>query len=65
MTIMIYVYILHSFLEMMETEAEENKQSRQAKLTDIAKLVFTIYFRILKESPKSRILSCTLEGLAK
>lgn len=51
--------------EMMETEAEENKQSRQAKLTDISKLVFTIYFRILKECPKSRLLSCTLEGLAK
>lgn len=52
-------------LEMMETEAEENKQSRQGKLTDISKLVFTIYFRILKECPKSRLLSSTLEGLAK
>lgn len=51
--------------EMMETEAEENKQSRQAKLTEISKLVFTIYFRILKESPNSKLLSCTLEGLAK
>jgi nucleolar complex protein 3 len=49
----------------METEAEENKQSRQSKLTDISKLVFTIYFRILKECPKSRLLSSTLEGLAK
>lgn len=53
------------FLEMMETEAEENKQSKQTKLTDISKLVFTIYFRILKECPKSRLLSTTLEGLAK
>lgn len=50
---------------MMETEAEENKQTKQAKLTDISKLVFTIYFRILKECPKSRLLSSTLEGLAK
>jgi nucleolar complex protein 3 len=51
--------------ELMETQAEENKQTKNAKLTDISKLVFTIYFRILKESPKSRILNYTLEGLAK
>jgi nucleolar complex protein 3 len=51
--------------EMMETQAEENKQSKHTKLTDISKLVFSIYFRILKESPKARILSSTLEGLAK
>ncbi|KAG5682176.1 hypothetical protein PVAND_011544 [Polypedilum vanderplanki] len=51
--------------ELMETQAEENKQSKHSKLTDISKLVFSIYFRILKENPKTRILSCTLEGLAK
>ncbi|XP_070493392.1 nucleolar complex protein 3 [Chironomus tepperi] len=51
--------------ELMETQAEENKQTKNTKLTDISKLVFTIYFRILKESPKSRILNYTLEGLAK
>ena len=51
--------------EMMETQAEENKQSKNSKLTDISKLVFTIYFRILKQSPNSRLLSSTLEGLAK
>lgn len=51
--------------ELMETQAEENKQTKHSKLTDISKLVFTIYFRILKENPKADILSCTLEGLAK
>lgn len=51
--------------EMMETKAEENKQTKNSKLTDISKLVFTIYFRILKQSPNSRLLSSTLEGLAK
>lgn len=51
--------------EMMETRAEENKQSKNSKLTDISKLVFTIYFRILKQNPNSRLLSSTLEGLAK
>lgn len=51
--------------EMMETQAEENKQTKNSKLTDISKLVFTIYFRILKQNPNSRLLSATLEGLAK
>lgn len=51
--------------EMMETQAEENKQTKNSKLTDISKLVFTIYFRILKQNPISRLLSSTLEGLAK
>lgn len=51
--------------EMMETQAEENKQTKNTKLTDISKLVFTIYFRILKQNPNSRLLSATLEGLAK
>lgn len=51
--------------EMMETQAEENKQTKNTKLTDISKLVFTIYFRILKQNPNSRLLSSTLEGLAK
>lgn len=51
--------------EMMETQAEENKQTKNSKLTDISKLVFTIYFRILKQNPNSRLLSSTLEGLAK
>ena len=51
--------------EMIETKAEENKQTKNTKLTDTSKLVFTIYFRILKQSPNSRLLSATLEGLAK
>lgn len=51
--------------EMMETQAEENKNTKNTKLTDVAKLVFTIYFRILKQYPNSRLLSATLEGLAK
>lgn len=51
--------------EMMETQAEENKQTKNSKLTDVSKLVFTIYFRILKQNPNSKLLSSTLEGLAK
>ncbi|XP_012260136.2 nucleolar complex protein 3 homolog [Athalia rosae] len=51
--------------EMMETKAEENKQSKQRVLTDITSIVFTIYFRILKQMPNHKILSVTLQGLAK
>jgi nucleolar complex protein 3 len=51
--------------EMMETQAEENKQTKNSKLTEISKLAFTIYFRILKQNPNSKLLSSTLEGLAK
>ncbi|XP_063695685.1 nucleolar complex protein 3 homolog [Culicoides brevitarsis] len=51
--------------ELLETKAEENKQTKNAKLIDIMKLTFTIYFRILKQNPNTKILSATLEGLAK
>ncbi|XP_015521317.1 nucleolar complex protein 3 homolog isoform X1 [Neodiprion lecontei] len=51
--------------EMIETKAEENKQSKQRVLTDITSIVFTIYFRILKQIPTGKILSVTLQGLAK
>ncbi|KAH8335507.1 hypothetical protein KR074_004241, partial [Drosophila pseudoananassae] len=50
--------------ELEETKAEENKQAKHLKLTEIIKMVFTIYFRILKNDPTSRILSAILEGLA-
>ncbi|XP_012153365.1 nucleolar complex protein 3 isoform X2 [Megachile rotundata] len=51
--------------ELLETKAEENKQSKQKLLTEITSIVFTIYFRILKQTPNSKILSICLEGLAK
>ena len=51
--------------ELFETKAEENKNVKEKKLTEITKLVFTIYFRILKTAPNSKLLSVTLEGLAK
>lgn len=50
--------------ELQETKAEENKQSKHYKLTEIIKMVFTIYFRILKNDPNSKLLSACLEGLA-
>ena len=51
--------------EMLETKAEENKQTKQKTLTEITSIVFTIYFRILKQAPNSKVLSACLEGLAK
>ncbi|XP_065090931.1 nucleolar complex protein 3 [Ochlerotatus camptorhynchus] len=51
--------------ELFETKAEESKQVQLKKLTDITKLVFTIFFRILKTAPNSKLLSVTLEGLSK
>lgn len=51
--------------ELQETKAEENKQTKHYKLTEITKMVFTIFFRILKNDPNSQLLSATLEGLAK
>lgn len=50
--------------ELQETKAEENKQTKHFKLTEITKMVFTIFFRILKNDPSSQLLSATLKGLA-
>uniref|UniRef100_A0A1B6FC07 CCAAT-binding factor domain-containing protein n=1 Tax=Cuerna arida TaxID=1464854 RepID=A0A1B6FC07_9HEMI len=51
--------------ELLETKAEENKETKQKNLTEVMKVVFTIYFRILKKAPSSKVLSAALEGLAK
>ncbi|XP_076678700.1 nucleolar complex protein 3 isoform X2 [Andrena cerasifolii] len=51
--------------ELLETKAEENKLSKEKLLTEITGIVFTVYFRILKQAPNSKILSICLEGLAK
>lgn len=51
--------------EMLETKAEENVKSHMNNLTEITKLVFLIYFRILKTAPRSKLLSVCLAGLAK
>lgn len=51
--------------EMLETKAEENKQAKEKQMTEITKVLFTIYFRILKRAPNSKVLSIALEGLSK
>ncbi|KAJ8963516.1 hypothetical protein NQ314_005577 [Rhamnusium bicolor] len=51
--------------ELLETRAEENRQTKQKNLTEITKVVFNIYFRILKNSSNTTVLGICLEGLAK
>lgn len=51
--------------ELLETKAEENKQTKSKILTEITSVIFTIYFRVLKQAPNSKVLSVCLEGLAK
>ncbi|KAG5884106.1 hypothetical protein JTB14_024146 [Gonioctena quinquepunctata] len=51
--------------ELLETKAEENRQAKQKTLTEITKVVFNIYFRILKSSSNTKVLGVCLEGLAK
>ncbi|XP_035909277.1 nucleolar complex protein 3 homolog [Anopheles stephensi] len=51
--------------DIFETKAEESKQVVRRKLTEISKLTFMIYFKILKRYPDSKVLSVTLEGLSK
>ncbi|XP_014278519.2 nucleolar complex protein 3 isoform X2 [Halyomorpha halys] len=51
--------------ELLETKAEENKNARNNLLTEVTKVVFMVFFRILKSAPSSGLLSAALQGLAK
>jgi len=51
--------------ELLESKGEESKQTKERFFTDATKIVFTIYFRVLKSFPKSSLMGAVLEGLAK
>ncbi|XP_019849404.1 PREDICTED: nucleolar complex protein 3 homolog isoform X2 [Amphimedon queenslandica] len=51
--------------ELREVEAEERIDKKVKLQTEIIKLVFMIYFRVLKQAQDSPLLSSVLEGLAK
>ena len=51
--------------EVVAAKAEHNKGSKSKHQTETVKLVFTIYFRILKMAPKSGLMGIVLQGLAK
>lgn len=51
--------------EMHEAEAEYSREERQRMHNETLKLVFVVYFRILKHASTSSLLPAALEGLAK
>ena len=51
--------------EIVAAKAETNKESKVKFQTETVKLVFAIYFRILKMAPKSALMGVVLQGLAK
>merc|ERR1712025_437106 len=51
--------------ELLEARGEEGKKVKEKYFTEVTKLVFTIYFRILKSYPKSKLMGVVLEGLSK
>ena len=51
--------------ELLEARGEEGKKVKERFFTDTTKLVFTIYFRILKSFPHSKLIGSVLEGLAR
>jgi nucleolar complex protein 3 len=51
--------------EVVIARAEHSKGSKSKYQTETVKLVFTIYFRILKMAPHSGLMGVVLQGLAK
>lgn len=51
--------------ELLETKAEENTNVKMKNLTEITKMVFSIYFRILKNTDNTKLLGACFKGLAK
>jgi len=50
--------------EMRETEATDSKQDRDLIQTETLKVVFLLYFKILKNTKRSPLLPCVLEAMA-
>jgi len=51
--------------ELLEARGEEGKKVKEKFFTETTKMVFTIFFRILKSYPKSQLMGAVLEGLSK
>ena len=51
--------------ELLIARGEEGKKVKEKYFTEVTKLVFTIYFRILKSHPRSQLMGAVLEGLSK
>jgi len=51
--------------EMREAEGEINNEERERNMTETLKLLFALYFRIVKLDYRSPLLPAALEGLAR
>ncbi|KZT68113.1 nucleolar complex-associated protein 3 [Daedalea quercina L-15889] len=51
--------------EMREAEAEVDKEERAAKQTETLKLLFVLYFRILKNPTPTPLLPAALQGISR
>merc|ERR1712106_131294 len=51
--------------ELLEARGEEGKKVKEKYFTEATKMVFMIYFRILKSFPKSKLMGAVLEGLSR
>ncbi|KAI0736984.1 nucleolar complex-associated protein 3 [Fomitopsis betulina] len=51
--------------EMREAEAEVDKEERASKQTETLKLLFVLYFRILKHPTPTALLPAALQGISK
>lgn len=51
--------------EMREAEGEINQQERERNMTETLKLLFALYFRIVKLDYRTPLLPAALEGLAR
>lgn len=50
---------------LLEAKAEESKQNKNRHQTEIIKLIFGIYFRILKSSTNTNVVGICLQGISK
>ncbi|KAF5298733.1 hypothetical protein FQR65_LT09602 [Abscondita terminalis] len=50
---------------LMEAKAEENRQHKQQNMTEITKLTFGMFFKILKNCTNTKIVGICLQGVAK
>jgi len=51
--------------ELLESKGEEGRKVKEKFFTEATKTVFTIYFRVLKSFPRSKLMGSVLEGLSK
>lgn len=51
--------------ELLEVKAEENKQAKKKNQTEITKVAFGLFFRMLKTTRNTKVLDVCLRGISK